>query len=265
MGIMNGKSQLYTQFGFNFVRFNDMRDYASGDFRDWQNGLFDTMDEYTARGVTVMPAYHRVGPGTNPTPASLDANSDFQSYWSEIIDRYKTNPNVWLNPLNEPIGTAWDQWETVGNYQYNLVRNKGWTGIVVIDLPQWAQRINVGTERMAAFVSGKYNVVLGFHNYDMGDQTSAVQAAQSAGVPILIGEYGETLGGGNRDSQVWVSENAYTLGIGAVAWWGAGNRNDDYVLRQQQGSTWYDTSIPLTDFGQRLFDLAANPPNQPSL
>jgi hypothetical protein len=265
MGVMNGKSQLFTQLGFNFVRFNDMRDYSQFTFRDWQNGMFDCMDEYLARGVTVMPAYHRVGPGTNPTTASLDANSDFQNYWTEIIDRYKTNPNVWVNPLNEPIGTAWDQWETLGNYQYNLMRNKGWTGIIVIDLPQWAQGINIGAQRMANFCAGKTKVVLGFHNYGMENQTAAVQAAQALGVPFLIGECGEVWpSGADRTSMEWCVAQADALGIGCLGWWGAGNRNDGYVLRQQTGSTFYD-SAPLTNFGTKMFALAANRPIQPNL
>lgn len=265
MGTMNGRGQQYKSFGFNFVRLNDMRDYSQFSFDDYQNGLFDTIDEYTSLGITCMPTYHQRGPGTNPTPEQLTSDSTYQDYWTGIIERYKSNPNIWINPINEPIGTAWDQWESISNYQYNLMRSKGWEGIVVIDLPQWAQNINIGTDRLVAFVEGKYNIVIGFHNYDMGNQTNAVTAAQAAGVPILIGEYGETLSGNNHDSQVWVSDNAYTLGIGAVAWWGAGNREDDYVLRQQVGSTWYDTSVPLNEFGQRLFDLAANPEPQPSL
>lgn len=265
MANMNGKAAAYAALGFNFVRLNDMRDYDVKPFRDWQNGLFDVIDEYTAEGIVCMPTYHRVGAGTNPTSSQLAANSDFQNYWTEIIERYEGNPLVWVNPLNEPIGTALAQWETLANYQYSLMRSKGWTGMIVIDLPQWGQGIDVGTSRMAALLQGKENTVIGFHNYDMGNQTAAVLSAQAAGVPIIVSEYGETLGGSGHSSMVWVSDNAQTLGIGAVGWWGAGNRNDDYVLRDATGAAWYDTGVPLTDYGERLFDLAANQPVQPDL
>lgn len=265
MGNMNGKAKQYRSFGFNFLRINQSRDFNVRPEQDWVQGTFNVIDTYTAEGVVCMPAYHAQGPGTNPTPAQLDANTDFQNYWNGIINRYKNNPMVWANPLNEPIGTEWHMWETVGNYQYDMMRSRGWTGMIVIDLPQWAQGINVGTQRMAAFMQGKTKCALGFHNYDMGDQTAAVQAAQAAGVPIIIGEYGETMTGGNRSSAVWVAENAQRLGIGAVAWWGAGVRDSMYVLRNRVGATWYDVNVPLTDFGQRLFTLAANQPAQPNL
>ena len=188
MGIMNGKGKAYASYGFNFVRLNDMRDYDQFSFRDYQDGLFDTIDEYTALGITCMPTYHRLGAGSDPTPAEVSTNSDYQAYWSEIVDKYKSNPNVWINPINEPIGNAHDEWESISEYQYEFIRSLGWTGMIVIDLPQWAQGIDIGTPRLVAFMEGKSNLAIGFHNYDMGEQSAAVTDAQRSGVPIILAE-----------------------------------------------------------------------------
>lgn len=274
MGTMQGpmpgstkrKAVRYKELGFTAVRLNFWFDSSSGySDRQFLDGICDVIDEYTAQGIVCIPAYHGLGPGSNPSVAFLTGNAAVQSFWSEMATKYASNPLVWVNPLNEPIGTPWDSWEAVGNYQYDRLRALGFTGIIVIDLPQWAQGINVGLSRMTAFMAGKTKCVLGFHNYDMGDQAPAITAAQAAGVPIIIGEYGETLSGGNRTSALWCAANADTLGIGALGWWGAGNRNDNYVLRNAVGSTWYEESLALTDYGQRLFALGANRPVQPVL
>lgn len=267
MGIMNGHSKLFQDLGFNFVRFNEMRDYNAYSFEDYQNGLFQAMDEYLERGITVMPAYHSMGPGSNPTPVRMSGDINFVRFWREIINRYKNNPNVIVNPLNEPIGTAWDSWEALAQAQYDLMRSLGWAGLIVIDLPQWAQGIDYATNRAPGWIKARTDgkVVLGFHNYAMGNQTTAVRAAQQAGAPIIMGECGATLSEGTTPSFDWSVANADSLGIGCVFWWGAGNRNDSYVLRNRVGSTFYDTTLGLSVAGQKMFDLAKVRPTQPSL
>jgi hypothetical protein len=183
-----------------------------------------------------------------------------------MVNKYKTNPNVWMNPLNEPwnYGSI-DQWQVVGTWLYNRIRSAGFTNIIVWDLPGWGQGINYAAGDGKTFVTGKTNVVIGFHNYDMGDSTVAVKAAQAAGVPIIMSEAGETLSGGSHTSFEWSVANADTLGIGFVGWWGAGNRNDSFVMRNQTGSAWYETQYPLNNFGIKLWALAANRPVQPAL
>lgn len=267
MGVMNGKSKMFVDLGFNMVRLTEMRDLNSYSYRDFMDGMFDTIDEYTARGVVCMPSYHAAGPGTNPTPAQLRANGDFNAFWGDIIGRYKTNPLVWVNPLNEPIGGAWDQWEALATYQYDLIRALGHKGIIVVDLPQWAQGIGFAPDRAAPWAvnGGRYGVALGFHNYGMGWQSDAVRATQARGVPVIVGECGATLGEVTTSSYDWCIAEADNLGTGALFWWGAGNRNDDYVLRNRRGSTFYDTSVPTSVAGAKMFSLAANRPVQPAL
>lgn len=266
MGVMNGRSRLFVELGFNFVRFNDMRDYAAYSFDSFQQGLYEAMDEYLAAGVTVMPTYHRMGPGTNPTPAQIAANADYGRYWSGIVNRYKGNPNVIVNPLNEPTGTAWASWSATAKHQHDHIRSLGWEGLVVLDLPQWAQGIQHGVDAGAAWVKANtVNTALGFHNYAMGDQTAAVRAIQAQGVPVLVGECGATLGEVNTSSFDWCVANADALGVGCVFWWGAGNRNDDYVLRARRGATFYDTTVPVSPAGAKMFALAKSRPVQPNL
>jgi len=267
MAVLNGRSQLYVDQGYNFVRINIMRDYGAYTFADFQNGLFDCVDEYLARGIVVMIASHQIGPGTNPTPAQLAANSDYQTIWSEIATKYKTNPMVWANPLNEPIGSAWDQWEATAESQYQLLRTTlGWQGIIVIDLPQWAQGIAYAADRAPGWVAKRTTgCVLGFHNYAMGDVASVIRRAQEQGVALIVGEAGATLAEGTTSSFEATLAQADELGVGCVFWWGAGNRNDSYVLRTQNGSAFYDTQYGPSVAGAKMFALAKNRPAQPDL
>lgn len=266
MGIMNGRSKLFTDMGFNFVRFNDMRDYGAYNYESFRDGLFQATDEYLARGVTVMPTYHRRGPGTNPTPDQLQNDADFRRYWTDFIARYKGNPNIIINPLNEPTGSMWDTWEATAQHQHDFIRGLGWEGLIVLDLPQWAQGISYAVNRAPGWVRARTrNTVLGFHNYDMGDATAAVRACQAQGVAILIGECGATLEQVDTPSYSWCVNAADALGVGFTYWWGAGNRNDSYVMRNQRGSTFYDTNLPLSPSGQKATALAANRPQQPVL
>jgi hypothetical protein len=135
----------------------------------------------------------------------------------------------------------------------------------VIDLPQWAQGIGYASVRASGWINSRTTkCVLGFHNYGMGDQTVAVRQAQSQGVAVLVGECGATLGEVTTPSYDWCVAQADALGIGCIFWWGAGNRNDDYVLLDRRGSTFYDTGTPSAA-GAKLFALAKNRPLQPAL
>lgn len=267
MAVLNGRSQLYVDQGYNFVRVNIMRDYGAYSFDDYQAGLFDCVDEYLARGIVVMIASHQIGPGTNPTPAQLAANTDFQNTWAQIAARYSKNPMVWANPLNEPIGSAWDQWEALAEYQYQLLRTTfGWPGIIVIDLPQWAQGIAYAADRAPGWVLKRTtNCVLGFHNYAMGDASATIRRAQEQGVALVVGEAGATLGEGTTTSFEATLAQADELGVGCVFWWGAGNRHDSYVLRNRTGSAFYDTAVGPSVAGAKMFALAKNRPVQPNL
>lgn len=266
-GVMNGRAAAYKALGFNFVRLTLAYDPSSGySQEDFFVAMESVIDEYTAQGITVMPAWHGFAQGINISVAQLSADSNYLPWLDRMVARYKNNPNVWMNPLNEPWNyTAIDQWQVVGTWLYNRIRSAGFTNIIVWDLPGWAQGIQYAAGDGRTFVTGKTNVVLGFHNYDMGDATAQVRAAQAVGVPVIIGEAGETMSGGNKSSFEWSVANADTLGIGFVGWWGAGNRNDHYVMRNQRGSAWYETQYPLNNYGQKLWSLAANRPVQPPL
>ena len=289
MGVMSGampssstrKAAAYKALGFNFVRFTCWYDPASGYTQtDFLNGLYDTMDEYLAQGIVCMPAYHGFEPpldnsiGQNHTIAMFQADTYWNAWLTGICDRYKSNPNVWINPANEPYNYSnLAGWVTLQNWLYGQVRATGFNNIFVADLPGWAQSIEAATAQGVTFMTGKTNVAMGFHCYERGDVSTQAAACAAADVPIIVGEYGRAFGppGGwgtgtvFQDSVDWVHANADTTGYGAVFWWGAGNRGRYFTLRDAQGATWYDTSPALNANGAALFSLAATRPPDPVL
>lgn len=274
-GLMNGnmpnstksKAQAYAEYGFNFARLTCSYDSNSGYTREqFMQGLYDVVDAYTAQGIVCMPAWHGYNQGFDPTLGWIQGQTEYLNWLDTVVTKYKDNPRVWINPLNEPYGNnPAAGWKEAGDWLYNRVRAIAPDMMFCWDLPGWAQTINYAVTNGPAFIAGKKNAFVAFHNYAMGAPTGLVQQAQSLGVPVAIMEYGETLAGGSHNEMVWVSDNAYNLQMGAVAWWGAGNRADTFVLRNKTGSTWYDLDVPLNDFGKRLFALAATKPEMPAL
>jgi hypothetical protein len=258
MTYMTGRSASFVASGYNFLRLNGWHDDGSGwSGQDFINGQLATIDEYTARGVVVMPANHEYtaeSGRTPPTPAVLQADGFFMSWYGQMLDKAKTNPRVWVNPLNEP----WQYsdipgWVTTMNWLYTYARGRGYTGILVFDLPGWAQGIQyVNDPAIQGFMSGKTNVVLGFHNYDAN-----AEPYKTTPLPVIVAEAGVTLANESRTSFDWSRANARSVGWGLVAWAGAMNRVNTYSFRTQTGAAFYETQYPESYLGQQMRLLAA--------
>lgn len=88
------------------------------------------VNEYTSRKVVVILA-------------SFEFNgcSGFSDQWlykvhafnQVLADRYKSNPYVWINILNEPDPVSESQWTNLTETGIQTVRNQGNSNIIVID------------------------------------------------------------------------------------------------------------------------------------
>lgn len=95
-----GKAQqLQDDWGFNTVRLVTCVGTCDEQFVAFPADLNAIVAEYTAREMVVMIEYHELPPGTNPTPAQINAAAAF---WISMANAYKTNPYVWFNLYNEP-------------------------------------------------------------------------------------------------------------------------------------------------------------------
>jgi hypothetical protein len=271
MGTMTGRAAMYAETNCNFVRLNCWYDSSSGfTMTQFLEGLYDCIDEYVKLGFVVMPAWHGFGPGTNPTVDDMRGDVNFLGWLRGLCLRYRDEHRVWINPINEPWGPFTGQdgpstallrnaYYTSMRWVYSEIRTECPDKIIVIDLPHWANLGIQYAEDVWANI-GSRNMVLGFHNYDMGDQAVASARLRAAGIPIIMGEAGMTIGGGSRSSCIWSIDSAVTTGWGFVAWWGAGNRNDYFVLGAARGSTWYEAWVGArSEFGAKFFAMASIP------
>jgi parallel beta-helix repeat protein len=207
------------------------------------DGILACVDEYVAQGVVVIPANHewtRSGIPSAPTRAALEADDFFLPWYNAMLDKAKTSPYVWVNPLNEPTDYLEDQtWVDTHNYLYTYARNRGFNGILVIDLPGFGQDISfLSDPLLAGFMSGKTNVVLAFHNYGITNEVA--DAYKNTNYPVMIGETGRTLSGESATQFQWCVDNARVTNWGLVAWWGAGNTNNEFSFRNNVGAAWYE-------------------------
>ena len=270
-----GKSDEALASGWNMVRVSVS---TGGDSTLQQNfdGVFRLIDEYTAKGIVVTASLWDFM-GKDPTWEQVLANPNVLALQDQLVARYKDNPYVWLNPLNE--SSTWSygtSWAKVGTELYNRARSQGWTGVFVWDLPSYGQYIEAAatTSMGTDFLSGKYSTVLSWHNYGAGDDAKQDLWARQTiakGIPVMIGEFGQhwdpnnhtnPMDAGERRGTNWTLTRAYTYGFGAVAWHGAAATYNQFAFRMGTGSAWYDYpgAPPLSEMGARLLELGRNRP-----
>ena len=285
-------------WGWNMVRLNVVTDVPSDvTIQETIAGAIALIDEYTAKGIVVMPNSHSVT-GTN-TPMTDVKYQNINLFWDAILDRYKDNPYVWINYVNEPVTTPVKTgidtnseqsdnnsnfWVTLGNQQYQRVRQKT-NNLFVYDLPIWGQQINelALTTTGEEFLQGKQNVVFSWHNYggalkfDQGwahgnynDMTQWAQLVKNKNLPVLTGEFGRSseantpawVHGNGNDVDVsadWTFDTWWNYGFGGLWWHGTGTPPNNWNLRMDN-SAWYSNSAVPSASGERLKAIPGQKP-----
>lgn len=277
-----GHVQDALDWGWNLIRVNvDTSPPAAVGFPATVAGVQDAIDEYTAKGIVVMPASHSMT-GKN-WPTDHDEYVQAQKFWEAILRRNPDNPYLWVNYVNEPFtkSAPMEQWLDTGNELYRRTRELT-DSMFVYEVPGWSQQLDwLVTEEQwgQRFLEGKSNVVLAWHNYGaMGTaeyMTETAQKAVDAGLPVIVTEFGYDWRGDRHNSSgvedektggLWTFDNAGTFGFGAVYWHGTNTSKYDEIhcLRHGGKGAWYSHSVAqLSDAGHRLLALGTTPPSFP--
>ncbi len=283
----NGHADDALAWGWNMVRLNIVTDVPSDvTIQDTIAGAIAVIDEYTSKGIVVMPNTHSVT-GTN-TPMTDAKYQNINTFWDAILARYKDNPYVWVNYVNEPIGDfAFNVplWKQLGDQQYQRVRDRAPNKLFVYDMPLWGQAINEMAQSNIGenFLSGKQNVVFSWHNYggaikypnwDLGtynDMSQWAQAVKTKNLPVITGEFGrssdvnspEWLHNGQGKqvdiSADWTFDTWWNYGFGGLWWHATGTPPDNWNLRMDN-SAWYSSTAALSDSGIRLKAIPGQKP-----
>ncbi len=180
-------------------------------YKGWQgqsanNDIDKIVKEYTSRKVVVQLEAHDFT-GKYPLPGSNPSLNDLINWHVKYAQKYKSNPYVWFNIMNEPgSGRLDSNWKTVNEAVVKAIRGTGARNIIVCDGHGFASELwNSGdglvTEKDSAILAyGQYltkayaNLVFSVHMYSWTGKTSKfddfVKKVQGKSLAIMVGEFG---------------------------------------------------------------------------
>jgi mannan endo-1,4-beta-mannosidase len=205
------------------------------------------------RLICMLEVHDTTGFGEQSGAATLD---QAVTYWDSIRSALiGQEAYILINIGNEPIGNNDPaQWTTATVNAVQRMRNLGFDHTLVVDAPNWGQdwtntmRSNAQTVWNA---DAQRNTLFSIHMYAVYGTAAAIisyfDAFAQMGLPLIVGEFGDTFQGQNVDEDTIMAE-ALSRGIGWLAWSYSGNT--DGLLDQTIN---FDPN-QLTAWGQRVFN-----------
>ncbi len=211
----------------------------------------------TNRLICVLEVHDTTGYGEQSGAVSLDRAVD---YWISIADVLRgQEAYVIVNIGNEPHGNqGYAAWTTDTSNAIKRLRNANFDHTIMVDAPNWGQDWTFTMRDNASTVFAAdpdRNTVFSIHMYGVFDTAAEISdylgRFRTAGLPIVVGEFGHNHSDGNPDEDAILS---YTQanGIGWLGWSWSGNGG---------GVEYLDLAVNfdpnnLSTWGQRLFNGA---------
>lgn len=231
--------------------------------RNYRNALWPVIANARAQGLVVIIAN------------SYSGSADTNAWLTELADRYKGDPGVWLTPSNEPLCTSpvsserslctggsseWAAWRTYTQAQVNLIRSRGFNNVILVNGPNWSWYWN-GYSPTYLLTDPQSRLVYGVHRYANGNgwTSSEINTSNSAWanlacsgptLPLVADEIGNYNGGGQNTGWYqgmtdfladWVTNRC---GAGAIAfnhyWSDANGQTTNGVTPNAWGLYWRD-------------------------
>jgi mannan endo-1,4-beta-mannosidase len=212
-----------------------------------------------ARLICVLEVHDTTGFGEEGAAATLDQAA---SYWIGLSSVLMGQENyVVINLGNEPFGnnqTVSATWATATSNAIVRLRNAGFDHLIMADAPMWGQDwqgimrdnatqvFNADPDRNTVFsihMYGVYNNATTINNY--------LNAFQTAGLPLVIGEFGHNHSDGDPDEDTIMAQ-AQSRGLGYIGWSWSGNSGGVEYLDMVNN---FNVNS-LTPWGQRIFNGA---------
>jgi mannan endo-1,4-beta-mannosidase len=268
--IIRGTSHAHTWFSTQTSSFanikslgaNAVRVVLSGGRWPPANGAADVANVVSlckaARLICILENHDTTGFGEQGGAVSLDAAVN---YWISVQSALTGQENhVIINIGNEPIGNnvVTPGWTQATTSAITRMRSAGFQHLLMVDAPNWGQDWQFTMRDNAATVADadpQDNTVFSVHMYGVFDTaaeiTAYLNAFQTAGLPLVIGEFGHNHSDGNPDEDTIMAQ-AVQRGIGYLGWSWSGNSGGVEYLDQV---TNFNVN-QLTPWGQRLFNGA---------
>lgn len=209
------------------------------------------------RLICVLEVHDTTGFGEEGAAASLDQAA---SYWISIASALMGQEDyVVINLGNEPFGNNQQvsaTWATATRNAIVRLRNAGFDHLIMVDAPMWGQDWQgIMRDNAASVFNGDpdRNTVFSVHMYGVYDTAAEINAYldafQTAGLPLVIGEFGFNHSDGNPDEDTIMSQ-AQTRGVGYIGWSWSGNSGGVEYLDMVNGFN----PASLTPWGERIFN-----------
>jgi chitodextrinase len=211
------------------------------------------------RLICVLEAHDTTGYGEEGAAATLD---QAVSYWiSQKAALVGQEDYVVINIGNEPFGnnaSVSATWATATSNAINRLRTNGFNHLIMVDAPMWGQdwqNIMRDNARTVFNADPDRNTVFSIHMYGVYDTAAEINAYfdafQTAGLPLVVGEFGHNHSDGNPDEDTIMAQ-AQARGLGYIGWSWSGNGGGVEYLDMV---TNFDPA-QLTSWGQRIFNGA---------
>lgn len=209
------------------------------------------------RLICVLEIHNTTGFGENSGAATLAQAADYWVNLRSVLAGQEAY--VLVNIGNEPYGNNnTGGWTADTQNAIRRLRAAGLAHTLVVDAPNWGQDWQgvMRTNAAAVFASDvNRNTVFSIHMYGVYGQAATINnylnAFVSAGLPIIVGEFGFNHSDGDVDEDT-IMATTQRLGIGYIGWSWSGNGGGVEYLDMSNG---FNPSS-LTSWGQRIFNGA---------
>ncbi|MFI6703566.1 cellulase family glycosylhydrolase [Streptomyces sp. NPDC050509] len=204
--------------------------------------------------ICVLEAHDTTGYGEQSAAVSLSRAAD---YWISVQSALTGQENyVVVNIGNEPYGnTNYAGWTADTKAAIQRLRSAGFEHTLMVDAPNWGQDWSFTMRDNAASVFAAdpaRNTMFSIHMYGVFDTAAEVSSYLNtfvgAGLPILVGEFGQLHSDGDPDEDAIMS-TTQSLGLGYLGWSWSGNSGGVEYLDMATG---FDPNA-LSAWGQRIF------------
>src|SRR5690606_15337529 len=208
------------------------------------------------RLICILENHDTTGYGEQEGAVTLDAAVD---YWISVRSALVGEEDyVIVNIGNEPIGNnpVTPGWTEATSDAVRRMRAAGFDHLLMVDAPNWGQdwRFTMRDNAQTVFEADPdRNTVFSIHMYGVFDTaaeiTSYLDAFRSAGLPLVIGEFGHNHSDGDPDEDTIMAQ-AQARGIGYIGWSWSGNSGGVEYLDM------VDNFNPdsLTSWAERIFN-----------
>jgi hypothetical protein len=231
---------------------------ADWNLTDYRNKLYPVVANARAQGFVVVLVN------------SYSNTADSNAWITELADRYRGDPYVWLTPSNEPLCTSpdaaekakcvggsaeWAAWRTYTQAQVDLIRSRGFHNVILLNGPNWSWYWNGYTNYTITDPDSR--LVFGVHRYANGNGwTSAEVASVNASwanlasfMPIVADEIGNYNGGGQNTLwyqgmtdflATWTNTRGGAGAIGFNSYWSDANSMTTNGVTRNAWGTYYN-------------------------